>query len=70
MKLSEHIKECQAMLAEHGDMTIVAAGGNDHNPTENVPSLHYAEEDDDWHGRVIICNDGEEFNPEKDHDGD
>ena len=68
MKLSEHIAVCQAMLAKHGDMNIVAAGGSDHNPTENVPYLHVAEEDENWHGRVIICNDGEEVNPEKNHD--
>ena len=65
MKISNLIKKLQEMQAEHGDQPIVVPDGNDHNPSEGQADIYFAEEDENWLGRFILCP-GKKFNPSKD----
>jgi hypothetical protein len=49
MKLSEHIKACQSILDEHGDIECYYAideEGNAYHTVAFEPSVYYAMEDD------------------------
>ena len=69
--LSEHIADCQAILAEHGDLETVTAiddEGNGYNPVNFTPSVGaYIDEDG---GSFITEGEFEWWNEEYGDDGD
>jgi len=53
MKISQIIPQLQKQLQEYGDIEVVISTGPEHDH-EASAELFFAEEDEDWHPRLLI----------------
>jgi hypothetical protein len=64
MRLSQLIANLTAQKTKLGDVNVVMSTGDDNNPSEADVDCYFAEEDDNWHERLILTP-GETSNPTK-----